>query len=464
MRRNLMGTALLLCSAIVANAATVGESPLANGGSVDGWSGITVLDGYGGLPAGDAVSTVNYYVADDRDPAAYNVQPIIAQDAGGVVTVWAAGPVSNPAATGENSVLWNSAAIPADGNTYHPGFYQWQTGVNNTAGGVVSFAGAGGSGMAQTDVDSTTYTPSVGDDLSAPGHASGADGRAYQINFETAAAAARFCDTSTADVCFDFDGFEGAEIYGNSELRATGGVDGGYLKVTDAANGERGKIILPDVGGGGQFVFGGRTGGANAAHHIDNLEASIVGDRVEISAWLRVGGGTDRPADGFSFNFVRPGDPLLAADTDGWAGVGTEPGNLPEEGSTTGISIGFDEWQSGPAPENNDQYTGANGDELRDVIGMSLRVDGNMLGQADLPTLNGALDDITSLQTGPNDDGINNLGWAQLTISAPIEGATLGNVQVSWKGSDVAFVPEPATNVMVLMALASLGLLRRRKK
>ena len=108
MRRILTSTVLLLRTAIAASAATVGESPLANGGSVDGWSGITVLDGYGGLPAGDAVSTVNYYAADDRDVSTYSVQPIIAQDAGGVVTVWAAGPVSNPAATGENSISWDT--------------------------------------------------------------------------------------------------------------------------------------------------------------------------------------------------------------------------------------------------------------------------------------------------------------------------------------------------------------------
>ena len=29
---------------------------------------------------------------------------------------------------------------------------------------------------------------------------------------------------------------------------------------------------------------------------------------------------------------------------------------------------------------------------------------------------NGALDDLTSLQTGPNDDGLNNLGWAPFEI------------------------------------------------
>ncbi|MCP4194151.1 MAG: LamG domain-containing protein, partial [Planctomycetaceae bacterium] len=163
-----------------------------------------------------------------------------------------------------------------------------------------------------------------------------------------------YCATSTADTCYDFDSDEGVAVYGDGEVRAEGGYAGGYLKVTDAANGQRGKVIVPDSGLGGQFVFGGRTGGANAAHHIDNLEASVADGRVDISALLRVGGGTDRPADGFSFNFVKPGDPTLAEDTNGWAGIGGEPNNLPEEGTTTGISIGFDEWQSGP----NAQDTG----------------------------------------------------------------------------------------------------------
>ncbi len=272
----------------------------------------------------------------------------------------------------------------------------------------------------------------------------------------TTGAPTRFCESSPADACFDFDAAdEGAAVFGDSEVRLEGGLDGGYLKVTDAANGQRGKIILPDVGGGGQFVFGGRTGGANAAHHIDNLEASVVGDRVEVSAALRVGGGTDRPADGFSFNFVRPGDPLLAENTDGWAGIGGEPENLPEEGSTTGISVGFDEWQSGPNAQETGNYT------TDDLVGLSLRIDGQLVGQAPLPTLNGALDDITSLQTGPNDGS--DLGWATLTISAPLEGASIYNTTVSWKGAEVQFVPEPGSSVIALTALAGLLMIRRKK-
>lgn len=267
----------------------------------------------------------------------------------------------------------------------------------------------------------------------------------------------RFCESSTADVCYDFDAAdEGVAVYGDGEVRTQGGLEGGYLKVTDAANGQRGKVIVPDSGIGGQFVFGGRTGGANAAHHIDNLEASVTGGTVDISAQLRVGGGTDSPADGFSFNFVREGDPVLAEDTNGFTGIAGED-NLPEEGTTTGISIGFDEWQSGPNAQETGNYT------TDDIIGISLRIDGELIGQAPLTTLNGELSDVTSLQTGPNDDGINNLGWAQLTINAPLEGANLENTVVTWKGERVEFVPEPASGVLALIAIGSLLMFRRKK-
>ncbi|MCA9214441.1 MAG: hypothetical protein KDB27_15325 [Planctomycetales bacterium] len=456
MRRILTGT-VVLCLAAAANAATVGEAQPFADGAVDGWSGISVLDGYGGLPAGDAVTAVNYYASPGRADGNHSVQPIIAENAGGNWSIWAVGPVDTPAAGGDYSIPWSTAAIPSNGNTYHPGFWQWNAGVDDADGGLVPFGDGTGSGMIQHNEDGTSYVPAIGNALTAQ-HASGAGGRAYQINFETAAAAARFCDTSTADFCFDFDANdEGAMVYGDGEIRAEGGFDGGYLKVTDAANGQRGKVVLPDTGAGGQFVFGGRTGGANSAHHIDNLEASIVDGRVEISAMLRVGGGTADPADGFSFNFVRPGDPTLAENTDGWAGIATEPENLPEEGTTTGISIGFDEWQSGPSAADTGNY------DVDDIIGMSLRLDGQLVGQtANLTTKNGALDDVTSLQTGENAD---NLGWAQLTISAPLDGANLSNVQVTWKGAPVAFVPEPSSSLLAaVLALSALGLVRRRRK
>jgi hypothetical protein len=63
----------------------------------------------------------------------------------------------------------------------------------------------------------------------------------------------------------------------------------------------------------------------------------------KIRADLRVGGGTINPADGFSFNLVRPNDPLIGTGA-GYAASPTGEGNLPEEGATTGLAIGFDEW------------------------------------------------------------------------------------------------------------------------
>lgn len=366
--------------------------------------------------------------------------------AGGPITVTSSGGVVE--AAGLDFQSSNDGLIPTGGVPAPFAFLLSDTASQVTYGNLGSTVSIDGD-----------LTLSVGATTGAEIEASWGMG-AVPVTFPVAAAGGggpSFCDTSTADACFDFDGgAAGATLLGDGEIRGDGGFEGGYLKVTDAANGQRGVVILPDVGGGGQFVFGGRTGGANAAHHIDNLEASIVGDRVQISALLRVGGGTDSPADGFSFNFVRPGDPLLEGTGDGFAGIAGET-NLPEEGSTTGISIGFDEWQSGPAPSTPGEFVDP---DALDVIGMSLRVDGRIVGQASLPTLNGALDDITSLQTGPNDGS--ELGWAELTIDAPVDG--IGTVNVTWKGSAVGFVPEPATGLMAMMSVLGLSLLRRRKR
>lgn len=178
--------AFALGLAAVSHAAVVGEpGPFADG-SVDGWSGITVMDGYGVLPAGEAVTTVNYYASDGRADGAHSVQPLIAKlDGAGGATVWDIGPVSTPTAGGEQMIAWDSLTIPDDGASYVPGFWQWNEGVDDTDGGLVPFGDAGGSGMFQSNKDGTSYVPAV-DDVIDSGHASGAGGRAYQMNFTTA--------------------------------------------------------------------------------------------------------------------------------------------------------------------------------------------------------------------------------------------------------------------------------------
>ena len=226
------------------------------------------------------------------------------------------------------------------------------------------------------------------------------------------------CSLGSAQIVeLKFDGNDPAlgaiEFYGTAEEREEGGQTGGYLSVTDAVNGQSGAIELPDLLEGGSY------------------EGEVI-----IRADLRVGGGTDRPADGFSFNLVRPDDPLLGAGT-GYAASPAGEANLPEEGSTTGLAIGFDEWQSGDAdPDATEEDCGDF--EAFDCIGLSVRVDGELIANAPFPTLNGAVDDLTSLQTGEDtatfiedvEAGDTDLGWAPLEIVLSAD----NNLFVSYKG------------------------------
>lgn len=253
----------------------------------------------------------------------------------------------------------------------------------------------------------------------------------------------------------------GIEFFGDSEWRTGGGVNNsGYLKVTDAANGSRGAIVFPDL----------------------SEPAGSSLSSFQITADLRVGAGTDRPADGFSFNLVRPEDPLLETGG-GYAASPANENDLPEEGSTTGLGIGFDEWQSGPrSPKGNAYnafvalgdgeqltdaqqevfdtiteeelaYFDANGGECGpetvevedfegelvdglafDCIGISVRVDNVLVGQAGFPTLNGELNDQSSLQTGPRGQGLEALGWSQLQIRVtPTDDEGLSNLFIAYK-------------------------------
>ena len=165
------------------SAGVVGEASPLTDGTPDGWSGITVMSGYGGIPAGENVSAVNYYANPGRANADANVQPLIVKEDAGTFTIWEVGPAVVADTAGENVINWTSGAIPSDGLTYHPAFWQWRSGVDNTEGGVVSFAD-GGSGMFQHDEDGTTYVPMVGDEVTMQ-HASGEGGRAYQFNMTT---------------------------------------------------------------------------------------------------------------------------------------------------------------------------------------------------------------------------------------------------------------------------------------
>jgi uncharacterized repeat protein (TIGR03806 family) len=169
---------------------------------------------------------------------------------------------------------------------------------------------------------------------------------------------------------------------------------------------------------------------------------------------VRIGNGSTPPADGFSINYVRANDPVLndvagggdpANDTGSiWATGPNCEANLPEEGTQTGISVGFDAWASGGgAPYCNE----ANQSIGPDIIGVDIRVDGLLVLQFPTPTINGACNDPTSIQTGPTDgtgtpDG---LCWAHVKVVLD----TNAVLNVYWKNTlilsnyQTSYVPSP---------------------
>lgn len=175
--------------------------------------------------------------------------------------------------------------------------------------------------------------------------------------------------------------------------------------------------------------------GHRAVIVFDDFDAGLVVAGFTFSCDVRVGAGTDNPADGFSLNYASASDPVVTGGTGGpWS---TNPGNenpavLVEEGTQTGLAIAFDAWNSGSG----------------DVIGITVKVDagtaagGGVVTNIALATLNGVCADATSMQTGPNGLGVAGLCWqplfAQLT--------TDGKLSVSYKG--VAFL----TNYPVVFA------------
>lgn len=137
-----------------------------------------------------------------------------------------------------------------------------------------------------------------------------------------------------------------------AEYRADGGASGangdGYLSVTDARGGQRSSVLFND------------------------LDNGLVVKAFTFECDLRIGGGTGQPADGFSVNYIRATDPIAQS---GGPYAGTEgEADLPEEGTLTGLGIGFDTWQSGNHPGG-----------ITDVVGLSIRVDGTLITQLPVP-------------------------------------------------------------------------------
>ncbi len=203
---------------------------------------------------------------------------------------------------------------------------------------------------------------------------------------------------------------------------ASGGSNDGYLSVTGPSGSQWAKIFFPDI------------------------DAGKVVTAFTFECKLRIGNGSSTPADGFSINYARATDPTFTKDADGnyqsggWSGTANEPGSvegsmggLPEEGTITGLAVGFDAYNSGSALWPAD----LNG-TLNDVIGISVRVDNKVVVQVPLSTANGACDDATSLQTGPlNADGdssnLSDLCWQPFKVQLTED----KHLSIWWKGKAV---------------------------
>jgi len=206
---------------------------------------------------------------------------------------------------------------------------------------------------------------------------------------------------------------------GAADWRSTGGASGavndGYLSGNDAKGGQQWCLVFKD------------------------LDAGLVVKAFKFECDLRIGGGTSRPADGFSINYVRSGDDLLTNADNGidptflnFAGAGGEE-HLPEEGSLSGLGIGFDTWQSG-------NHTGG----ITDVVGISIRVDGELIAQMPVPLQpgnawpGGVFDDAPYRNlSSSSPDYPKSMQTGALTTDEDLNGDGVVD------GNDIGLVPQP---------------------
>lgn len=131
--------------------------------------------------------------------------------------------------------------------------------------------------------------------------------------------------TFTSNFNSDTNAPPGTTVNGSTFVDATGGVDGsGVLKLTRALNSQSGSFVVSDLDAG----------------------APVYG--FDLTAKVRIGGGTSTPADGFSINF----DPTAAPET-----------TTGEEGTAGGITVAFDIYdntnENPPAPSIDLKVGGA---------------------------------------------------------------------------------------------------------
>ena len=270
----------------------------------------------------------------------------------------------------------------------------------------------------------------------------------------------------------------GAGPSGSTANGPVGGVAGdGYLQLTLA------NASCPTSLAFSSYLCGGVL--------FDDFDNGLAVGGFSVECDLRIGNGEAAPADGFSINFVRSNDPILTALAAGDSfpqmnerisangGRFSDNGNgvdisLMEEGTTTGLSVGFDLWDSGnyiippvsPA-------VGVVGPGLTyDNVGLDIRLDnvllttvsmpngtigapyddqGNAVAETD-PNGNNAATDWTAIETGPYDGtGCDStLSWVHLKVDL----STNGVLNVWWKNHQIVtnlptgFAPSPGRLLM----------------
>lgn len=211
-----------------------------------------------------------------------------------------------------------------------------------------------------------------------------------------------------------------------------GGNPGGFLQLTPGSASRNLAVIFPDIDNG----------------------APVKGFILE--ADLRVGNGTEVPADGFSISYVRENDPVLAnaaiinpgfegtppynppigrlagfAGGDSAAQTQDPAGSTnPESGTKTGVSIAFDAWAGNWMPD-----TGAGGVPGPDRVGIFVRVDDKTLTSLGLTQANFDCSNTNSMQTGPytGDNSNGGLSWCRLRVEKTVD----NKLTVTWKGSKI---------------------------
>ncbi len=230
---------------------------------------------------------------------------------------------------------------------------------------------------------------------------------------------------------------------------------GGWLQIAPAAGSSGLLFVFPDV---------------DLYTNTDGSTTSLPIKAFQIDMDLRVGNGTtQRPADGFSINFARPNDQVLAdavanngttTGSGNFAGGDTAPATATppysqltvdgsgdaENGTKTGLVLGFDAWEGNWVPTLGTASTNYNGGS-NDREGLRVALDEVSYVQYPfytngLPDRNGMYNpggectDWNSAQTGPwtgGDGSYAGLCWQHLTAILD----TNKQVTVIWKGHTI---------------------------